>query len=67
MRGLIHQVFTRQLVAARGQEMHHRRSMVIGDDVGPVVGIGFGAVLLQERDVLGDLGVVVPGRVAGLL
>jgi len=47
--------------------MHHRGGMVIGDDVGPVVGIGLRVVLLQERYVLGDFGIVFPGRVAGLL
>jgi hypothetical protein len=41
--------------------------MVVSDDIGPVVGIGLGTVLLQERDIFGDLRIVLPGRVARLL
>ena len=56
MRCLVHQVFAGQLVAARSEQMYDGGGAVIGDDVGPVVGVGRRAVFLQEGEAFGSSG-----------
>src|SRR6266436_5482576 len=66
-RRLLHDVFAGQVVAAHLQHLHHGLSHAVAVPDGGIELVGFGIILLEEREEFLHAGIVVPLRVRAVL